>query len=350
MNQSLFTRLYRIDKLEDFTTEILAEILRDHDNLCHFIRHFLNQDIYFISECIVRTQECLSKIKDHPIDSIPDITIRFKHQEKKYTIFFENKIDSSTHDNQLERYKDHLLNEDSERYLIYLTKLYAPADMKNNCNIKFIRIRWYQIYQYLKEFDDNYLLKQFITFMEDEKMNQSRIFTPEHLIGLRYYQEINSMMKEVFVGNFQSDKKEQSIKKIMEKSFDFDIKAKAPHYDEGNSDYRLVGKKNDIYIFCAFNFKDINVTYTCCEVVLTTNGKDKEKINDRLVFFDDFKNEFHIVREESKNWRGIRLRKYLNEIIGSDDDIYAIQKFFEEGLKCINNFTEKNFNKDFILK
>ena len=77
------------------------------------------------------------------------------------SIFFENKVNSKEGYKQLKRYAEHLDKlETDKKCLVYITKNHESKTKskifeKCKTNIEFVHIRWYQIFNFLKKYNQH---------------------------------------------------------------------------------------------------------------------------------------------------------------------------------------------------
>lgn len=100
-------------------------------------------------------------------------------------MMFENKLSAGEGFEQLKRYADHLHtyeHKGSKSYLIYTTQYEDRQDVSEiidkSSDTHFIPLRWYQIYQWLIEFQEDTYIRKLIEFMEEIQLNESRKFLP----------------------------------------------------------------------------------------------------------------------------------------------------------------------------
>src|SRR5262245_24423231 len=111
---NLFSRLRRLHPqhrfpLEDFHTEIVAQVLRESTPLTlAWLRDVEATSLVAADTVSIDTQERFAALAGHDVDSRPDIAIRLFAGSRKELILVESKIDSSAGWTQLERYLDHL--------------------------------------------------------------------------------------------------------------------------------------------------------------------------------------------------------------------------------------------------
>lgn len=176
----MFNQLYKLCKkedltgrkpLEDFTTEAFAGLLRMHTNVrAVFLFDILDlpkNDAYSIY-----TQ------RSYPANhSIIDIVI----EGEKNICFIESKVESKENEGQLEKYiklLDKLKKEQIglKTKLVYCTKKYDPKpECKDYHN--FQDIRWYEIANMLKAFQDQPLVNNFLKFLKRHKMMTKSVYS-----------------------------------------------------------------------------------------------------------------------------------------------------------------------------
>src|SRR5882724_9806069 len=127
---ALFSKLRRLtyEELEDFHTEIVAQVLRSRpDLLVKWLAELRATGLSDQEEIFVTTQEDFDPLESHNgLGSRPDITITLQRGEITDRVFVESKIGSKARDKQLSKYAEHLsrLSGKGKRTLIYITRDY----------------------------------------------------------------------------------------------------------------------------------------------------------------------------------------------------------------------------------
>lgn len=178
--------------LEDFTTEVFVGILNEEEDIKQkFITDILklDEDTYQI-----KTQEKF--ILEGQQNSIPDYVLYGKNN----ICFVENKVNSPEGYKQLNRYSkvlDSFSKKNFNTKLIYCTKY---ADPKERTDHDFLHIRWYQIAQFLKDYQDRSIVKAFIQFLKIQKMAQELTITAQDFIVFENIQKTMSLVSECLDG------------------------------------------------------------------------------------------------------------------------------------------------------
>lgn len=191
--------------LEDFTTEAFAGILETNHYVRHgFIYYFLNlpEDEY-----LIKTQK--KYFLDDDINCIIDIVI-----EGTYNIcFIENKVNSTEGYRQLVRYSlvlDQFALKGKNTHLFYCTKY---NDVKNVKGHNFKSYRWYQLYQYLKKFEEDTLINEFLKFLISHNMAQDTTLYSTDFIIFENLQDTLAKCNE-FLDTVKLDFEKRFCKKI----------------------------------------------------------------------------------------------------------------------------------------
>jgi hypothetical protein len=193
--------------LEDFVTEVFAEILRKNQVLLHEFTKFLHlpEDDY----CVL-TQE------KYPFDEKPCIIDLVLLGKKSNTIcFFESKVNSLEGKDQLNRYSSLLLRKLSEPgkeagkgILVFCTKYPAekqcPPEFVGNSSTSFIQIRWHDIYDLLTKYSQVTYVSDFLALLKLKKMSQRLVITEKDLDVLRSLQDTIGLLKE-YLTNSRED-------------------------------------------------------------------------------------------------------------------------------------------------
>lgn len=136
---SLFKRLYHLlnrdkNQLEDYLTEIFAEVLPKEGLIQDFLHTFTDIKVDQLNLREVTTQKTYAKQEDHHTDSRPDMIIRYSDGGKPHVLFIENKLGTGEGHVQLKRYPDHLRRYEADgchTHIIYLTKLHDTKKKKD---------------------------------------------------------------------------------------------------------------------------------------------------------------------------------------------------------------------------
>ena len=183
----------------------MAEVLEDGKKLQSFVETFLDIKNQSIQDIEVSTQKTFLKLEGHDSDSRPDMVLQFSDNDGKYVVFLENKLDSTEGREQLKRYAEHLKrdqNNGSKTFLLYITRY---AESKNEEEIfslgktaTFIQIRWYKVYEWLKNEPYDSFNKKVLEFMEGIRLDESRKFSPQDMYAMQNLNRLQHMMDECF--------------------------------------------------------------------------------------------------------------------------------------------------------
>lgn len=161
MENQLFNKLFNNTYgLEDFTTEVLAGVLRSNQTL---LDEFVNKVLAIKGKnFVVDTQK-----------NYQDITVDMVFSNKESLCFLENKVQDFVHEqmNQLEKCEAVLLMERQEHlniYLRYCSKYYDTQPLKG---INFAQFRWADVCAFLDAYvDKNPMVKAFLDFIQENNM------------------------------------------------------------------------------------------------------------------------------------------------------------------------------------
>lgn len=189
---------------EDFNTEIFAGILSLFPEVLEeFTKTFLEipEDKYQIKTQFPK------KLKEDT-----NCIVDFVLEGKENICFIENKVESTEGDRQLERYGKALnLYPNLKKHLVYCTKYSEPKDDKFGDEINFKQFKWYEIAKFLKQYNENQLIKNYIEFLKINKMEQDNTFKIENLLALE------NLNKSIEIAEFHIDN--EKVKKEFEDKF-----------------------------------------------------------------------------------------------------------------------------------
>jgi hypothetical protein len=204
---------------EDFTTELVVSMLQADERLKEIVVELLVSKFTTMepgriiavpdaANWSVETQRSL------PSRKRPDIT--FLDQEHRVKMYVEHKIDSAPDFQQLESYAEDIRAQQGLG-LVLLTKYWdlAPehvAKLKSIC--QFYVLRWRELFHVLRDeikrrqaLDSSkvsLLHDEFLAFLQEERMSEKIVFSPEDLFVVRRIHSVLSLMDAVFnVGNLE---------------------------------------------------------------------------------------------------------------------------------------------------
>lgn len=182
----MFTKLLKISpkdrqgrrNVEDFTTEVLAGLLRYELDFAH---SFIQMIGLPEGKYDVKTQ-CHHKLEGRA-DCIVDLVL----ESNENICFIENKVESSEGDEQLDRYSEALRKITKKKtYLRYCTK-YREEKSVNSQDFK--QFLWHEIAQLLQNKPDNTPLKDFYNYLKLMKMADNYKITQEKLEAAKAFQD-----------------------------------------------------------------------------------------------------------------------------------------------------------------
>lgn len=351
--ESLFLKLFRYRERkdrspeEDFMTELLAYILKNHTEvlLSLLIEFNVIESNLDISNLYVDTQYTI-KDKENGYGSRPDIIIKFKDYNKnQYFILIENKIDSKEGTNQLSRYFS-FLEEQSKNgkiaTLIYLTKNYDSKEFNEDMlegpynQVKFIQIRWWQLYQILKKYQEVEIIGETLKFMKERGLSMSRRFSIMDINALMSINRIKEMLLESLSGPVEDKYNLVTGTKYSITSADSELRNTGRYiYMSNQKEWFWIG------IGYWIGGKLINEGYPDLRVIVGIKPYHEERENVINAFKEfSYSNKLwpNFGLEYEQNWGGIWRKISLKEFVSGDDHIEEIQQWFLEGLKDIEEF------------
>src|SRR5258708_36579414 len=183
---SLFSKLLQLSgdsksSLEDFHTEIVAQVLQDTPELT--VRWLADLGLTAREPpdtLTVGTQQELDALDAHEgLGSRPDIWILLTRGDLKELVFLESKVGSTEGWKQLQRYADQLAarKEVSKGSLVYITRDFEPKERPQGLAL-FRQVRWYDFYRFAKaQPQQSDLLKQLRVFIGECNISQTNQFT-----------------------------------------------------------------------------------------------------------------------------------------------------------------------------
>lgn len=341
---SLFKKIYFLlrkgqnNALEDYFTEIFAEIFEDKEMLVDFFKRFASTNLEDPSNISITTQITFDKLDHHEMASKPDLVIKFKDMGQNFIIFFENKLEASEGPQQLQRYAFHLKEYNSQgfnTFLFYVTRYYDPKE-----NNDIIQLRWYMVYNWIKE-HRNPFIDKVLKFMEEIKLNETRRFLPQDIIAIQEMNRLQRMMDECLEGLV-----DETMKNLFGQPIGWSNRnVQLRDYNRYFKSYTYDKNTWSTWIGCGFKLTDdeyplISVLFQ----VSPKSNKRKETIKALNWFLNNEgrKNgwmDFDL--EDDTKWSGIVCHKKILDILNHEDHIDAIQDFFIQKMKEMDTIKQK---------
>ena len=331
---SRLLKLYRKNKdsgkipLEDYTTEILVDLLRKNkDILSHFVTEILE-----IQEENFQIESQKKYYLEDDINCIADIVLK----NEKNICFIENKVNSKEGERQLERYAKVLNNifkeEKKNVYLRCCTKYY---DKKEINTLDFKQFRWMDVYNFLKQYEEREIVKEFLEFIRSEEMSSAGEFDFQDMIILSNFNYTISKINECFDNiidimeeHFQNLNRTSTIKQINDSNGFWLWKENilGIGYSEvylGISVLAIQGKSVP-RLMAGINIKKNNSQF----------DQFKKYLEDENVIFE----KFYIGEDKIDVW----FEESFSKFIPNENQLDEIQDWFFEKLKKVNDFKKKS--------
>jgi hypothetical protein len=341
---SLFTRLrglYRREKfpLEDFLTEIVAQVLRNNWPLTMaWLRSIGATDLRVAEDVCVATQEEFAKLINHRTDSRPDIAIRLVQGGRKELILIESKVDSSQGPLQLERYMDHLgAAQDLEKTsLVFITRDYEKVQVNLARDRRFMQTRWFEFCRILKAYvNSDRLAKELKLFMEENHMSLGNQFRAIDLVAMENFLGAKLLLNETLDGEVSVMAREilgkiSSSKKAMAQLNDY--QRYIIYTGFGNWDLEcLIG----------YWFPNNPDNPLWAGVVLRSNPKSaiRRQVIDAFRSWPKTKEEWQPVDlDDPKAWSELRRGEAIHKFLASEDHVRALKDHFRQLLSEVEEF------------
>ena len=193
---SVFSRLFKYRPREkrlpeeDFFTEALAGVLqKTPDVRTKFVEWLIGHNDYKveIKKADIYTQKQVSGGR-------LDIYIDARSVDgQRHVVGVENKISAKEGGNQLERYLKHLGTESdaATRTLVYVTRISAPNFEAKLNNVTFNHLKWFQVYDWLKESakSEHTFLCDLLELMEEWSMTSNLELSATDLAATTRYKK-----------------------------------------------------------------------------------------------------------------------------------------------------------------
>jgi len=343
LENKLFNRLFTHStyNLEEFTTEVLAGVLRSDQTL---LDNFVNKVLKIEGRNFnVETQQSHLNIQ-------PDMVF----SNKEILCFLQSKVDSFVETAQLEKLKN-ALNVQSESYDVYLrycTKQYAHKSIKG---INFDQFRWEDIFLFLQTtYSSNPLVKEFLYFLEDKDMNRVEELNAGDLTAMATFSQtikkmdacLNSVAAE-FTELFDAPTigaPKQTRERLQDLiKYEQYHMTKAPLLHGGEGEFGW----SDVRICLSYHETKAHllVWYWCGRTHSQYElFKKLFKQHQRL-----FENTTDFLVQDKPDWFVIAFKKPLAEFEKQPKPLQAVHNWFVEQMRTLKQFSEKTPELDWNL-
>lgn len=352
---NIFSRLSSLRKItdknqeEDFLTEIFAFILEnDSELLKNFLKEFsiINDSKHFEVKS-VKTQYSVKKILEYQQDtnSRIDLVVTLEN----HLIFIENKVDSTAGENQLKKYAEQLDSlKCTNKTLIFLTKNFEKISetyIKENCinpmHINIICIRWYQVYELLKQnISNSIFVKHFVNYLEDMNINLATQFSPSDLTTMNSMSKVLKMMEETVYGRVKDTFLDKIKLKYRQNQPEIQVR--------DQSRYTYIHYGAGLHITFGFYFNTYGSTYPTVGIEVwrdpkSENFQELSKIMAQILIDDNKWKSWGNI-DNANIWAQIFINKNITDFLNNDNHLLEIESYLiecVERLSCVKNKIEK---------
>lgn len=351
--KNVFSRLFRVlnnsngQPHEDFLTEVFAELLCDQETMLDFLGKELKIPIQNVDHSSITTQVTFPALPHHQMDSRPDMVIRFYEGQKLYVVFIESKLGSSEGIDQLSRYADHLgvlTQQGAEGYLVYLTQYSDEKDaslvLANHKDIVFRQMRWFQIYQWIKQLKskNNYTSKV-LDYMEEIGLKDNRQFTPVDVYAIQNMNRLQRMMDECMDSVVDVVMTKHFGKALQPNNRHTQLKYMKRYVKASEQEDRATEVVVGFYL-TDDDYPSVSVVYEFCEGRCSNFPDVVAAMHNFISTHKDW--ETFELNNDSAEWKGISCKRRLVDFLHYEDHINEIQKFFLEKLNELHDIKVTN--------
>jgi hypothetical protein len=318
--------------LEDFTTEVFVGLLKMEENIKNdFISSFLK----------LPTEENyrLTTQAHYSLDNDYDCIVDFVIESNNVICFIENKVNSEEGERQLERYGkvlDGYKNEGKTTKLFYCTKY---SDKKEYVSHNFDQFRWYEIAKFLKKYEDNGFVNEFIKFLKIYDMAQELTLDAKDFVSLCNLQNIINKMYDYL----------ERVKPLFEKKFINEQKISDGFSMKQLRDYnRLIYYFKEIFSSGGWSELKFGFHFTKLEIYV---GIWVDKFNKSYGKFVEYAKQFDIEHKaEIEKGMFIELRKDISIYLNAENAEAEILKWFESAFEKFQEFIKISPDLDWKIK
>ena len=342
-------RLYRKDKfqLEDFHTEIVAQVLRDSPAMTmSWLRALGVTQLSDTDDITVATQEEFEALEGHATGSRPDIAIRLSHGDRTELILIESKVGAKEGPDQLKRYAEHLAsNTDVQRTgLVFITRDFETdrAFSLDPTRFTFKQTRWFEFFIILEaHVNDDGLARQLVSFMEENRMSIRNQFNAIDCVALENFLAAKSLMDETLWGEVSNDFTEELGEVSTQKKAMIQLRDESRYIMQSS-----FGPGDDFVVMLGFWLPDESPgNPVWVGLMLYSNPKSSIRakiINAFKVFIQTRTGSWEHDLDDPKGWSSIYKGKGLPSFLGESDHLQAVKAFFLGLLSEVVEFREQH--------
>jgi hypothetical protein len=334
-------RLFRRDKfqMEDFHTEIVAQVLRNSEPLTmEWLCSLRATTLEMPNSIKIRTQETFAALEQDQPGSRVDMVIRLIKDGQGEMIFIESKIDSTENPGQLEKYSGTIAKQEGfdKTRIIYITRDFQmprPAPV--------ISTRWSDFYQHLKaHVNSDGLANELKLFMEKNRMSQRNQFTAIDSLALGNFLAAKSLMDDTLWSGVHAE-----FEKILGK---VSSRRQAVTQLSEHDQYIIYAEfGNDLGCLLGYWLPNDEPTKVA-SIGLTLQSNPKSSIRKKVVSaFRDFASKTgngwqEDELDDEKAWGGIYKRRELHTFMAQPDHVKAIKDYLLSLLEEVKRFKKSH--------
>lgn len=312
--------------LEDYTTEALAGILENNQNI---LDEFVNKVLEIDGEGFhLDTQKFYALLNDK------NCRVDMVFGNEDTVCFLENKVESPEDHEQLDRYSkvlDLKKTAGKETFLRYCTKYF---DKKNLDNHNFKQIRWADISGFLIKHENDSLIKDYLIFLRSNGMGESIKFSTVDLISMENIIDLVSRMNDCL----------ELIKPKFKKIFGNKI-TEPDNIKQISTKHRYIFYK--LNVFSEGGWNEIGVGFSFTPKPCLTAWMLCDKKNNKYNEFNRIINEKRYLKVLGDGCFGFS--KPISDFLSDEKMFQSIEKWFIEKLNIIKQFTQETPELDWHL-
>jgi hypothetical protein len=340
---SLFTSLLHLKsdsqlRVEDFCTEIVAQLFRSYPALIVAWLRSVGIDADNDSVCEVQTQVTFRKLPLHDYDSRPDMMIVHQRSGSRDVILVESKIGATEHQNQLRYYAEHLhvskaLGDYQTATLVFITRNIEGVDSANilqNCHdeVRFLQQRWYEVYGLISSLPSDAFITEVLKFMAENRIDMDTQFSPLDILVLTNFPRVRRMMDETLL------RVRDDFIRVAGAAARNSAWMTQLQWDR----YIMYVDQNDWWLGIGYFFNPASTTaYPTIGIHLEVNPSSKLRDSVlplmRAITSETNSEWIGINLNTPRAWSAIRLERDLRQIMVDDDHLEAITREFR-GLRA----------------
>lgn len=292
----------------------------------------------------VSTQRTFTALDHHATDSRPDLMVEVywtsgdlaEDSAVAEVIMFESKIGSREGPEQLRRYVEHLdrLTGFGSKTLVYITRGYDPKEAGEvlvglDGKVWFEQLRWHDFYRFLQTIENDALIEEVMTFMEEQGMARGYRLSAQDLVALSGVPRAFEIFDETLGGEVKAELEAFAGSKVKRETHGL-------NNIRWHRRYITIASLHEwnLYCFVGYQMEDLR-EYPTAHVWLEARpgavGRETSVAAMRCMSLLDGWEAYNL--ESPTDWAGVYRAVSLADLLSEVDHVAAVKHFFVESIR-----------------